>query len=373
MNDPRFDKLAQTLIGHSTRLQAGENILIEVSDIPSALTVAIVRAAQQAGGNVMLNVRDSVAGRAFLMGATEDAIKLNADVAVYQMKQAQVYIGVRGAHNSAELSDVPGDKMKMYGRLFGQPVHLEQRVKKTRWCVLCYPSHSMAQEAQMSTEGFEKFFFDVCTMDYSKMQSAVEPLKELMKKTDRVCITGPGTDLSFSIKDIGVIPCSGSHNIPDGECFTAPVKDSVNGALQFNVPTIEGGVTHDNVCLVFKDGKVTEATSSNTEKLNEVLDRDEGARYIGEFSIAYNPYILQPMKDILFDEKIAGSFHFTPGQAYEEADNGNRSEVHWDMVCIQRPEFGGGQIFFDDVLMRQDGEFVVDELQGLNPENLKSA
>jgi aminopeptidase len=173
--------------------------------------------------------------------------------------------------------------------------------------------------------------------------------------------------------DIGVIPCFGTHNIPDGECFTAPVRDSVQGEIQFNVPTIEHGVTHENVKLKFKDGKVVEATSSNTAKLNEVLDTDDGARYIGEFSIAFNPYILNPMKDILFDEKIAGSFHFTPGQAYEEADNGNTSEVHWDMVCIQRPEFGGGEIYFDDVLIRKDGLFVLDELQGLNPENLKSA
>ncbi|HEX8835136.1 MAG TPA: aminopeptidase, partial [Abditibacteriaceae bacterium] len=215
------------------------------------------------------------------------------------------------------------------------------------------------------------FFFNVCTMDYSKMAREVEPLRELMNRTDRVRLVGPGTDLAFSIKDIGVIPCSGSHNIPDGECFTAPIRDSVNGVIKFNVPTIEHGVTHENVELKFKDGKIIDASSSNTAKLNEVLDTDEGARYIGEFSLAFNPYILNPMKDILFDEKIAGSFHFTPGQAYEDADNGNKSEVHWDMVCIQRPEYGGGQIYFDDVLIRNDGLFVLDGLQGLNPENLK--
>ena len=223
----------------------------------------------------------------------------------------------------------------------------------------------------MSSEAFEDFFYDVCTMDYTKMQRATAPLKRLMEKTDKVRIVGPGTELEFSIKDIGVIPCFGSHNIPDGECFTAPVKNSVNGVISFNVPTIEHGVTHENVRLEFQNGKIIEATSSNTEKLNEVLDTDKGARYIGEFSLAFNPYILNPMKDILFDEKIAGSFHFTPGQAYEEADNGNRSEVHWDMVCIQRPEFGGGQIYFDNKLIRDDGLFVRKDLQGLNPENLK--
>lgn len=225
----------------------------------------------------------------------------------------------------------------------------------------------------MSTEAFEEFFFQVCTMDYDKMRRACEPLVELMEKTNKVHITGPGTDLKFSIKGIPAIPCFGERNIPDGECFTAPVRDSVQGQITFTAPTLEHGITHENVCLKFKKGKIIEATSSNTEKLNETLNRDEGARYIGEFSLGFNPYIVKPMKDILFDEKIAGSFHFTPGQAYEVADNGNRSEVHWDMVCIQRPDFGGGEIYFDGKLIRKDGLFVVPELEALNPEKLKGA
>ncbi|MDF2441691.1 MAG: aminopeptidase [Abditibacteriota bacterium] len=371
MHDSRYEKLAKLLVSHSTKLQAGENVLIEAHDIPAEFTVALLRQVQAAGANPMLNLRQGQVTRALLQGASEESMKLNADVGLYQMQQVQAYIGVRGGHNSAELSDVPGERMKLYTRHWMHPVHLEQRVKKTRWCVLRFPLPSMAQEAQMSTEAFEQFYFDVCTMDYAKMQEAVKPLQALMAQTDRVRLVGPGTDLSFSIKNIGVIPCYGTHNIPDGECFTAPIRDSVQGQISFNCPTIEHGVTHEDVKLNFKDGKIIEASSSDTAKLNEVLDTDDGARYIGEFSIAFNPYITKPMKDILFDEKIAGSFHFTPGQAYEEADNGNRSEVHWDMVCIQRPEFGGGEIYFDGVLIRKDGLFVVEELQGLNPENLK--
>jgi aminopeptidase len=371
MRDPRFDRLAKLLLSHSTKLQAGENVLFEVFDVPDEMSVALVEAAHKIGASPMVNIRSTAVTRALLLDLSEESIKLRADCALHQMRQAQVYIGVRGGYNSAELSDVPGEKMKLYTKHFLHPVHFEQRVKKTRWCILRFPSGAMAQGAQMSTEAFEDFFFRVCTLDYSKMQRATEPLQELMEKTDEVHIIGPGTDLKFSIKDIGVIPCFGTHNIPDGECFTAPVKGSVQGEISFNAPTIEHGVTYENVKLKFKDGKIIEATSSNTAKLNEVLDTDEGARYIGEFSLAFNPHILQPMKDILFDEKIAGSFHFTPGQAYEEADNGNRSEVHWDMVCIQRPEFGGGQIFFDGVLVRENGLFVPEPLQGLNPENLK--
>ena len=373
MKDPRFDRLADVLISHSTRLQPGENILIEATDVPAELTVAILRAAQAAGGNAMVNVRQSAVTRALFLGATDDSMLLNGHVGLHQMQQVQAYIAIRGADNAAELSDVPSERLKLYTKHWMHPVHMEHRVKKTKWVVLRYPSPSMAQEAKMSTEAFEDFFFEVCTFDYGRMKSAAEPLVERMERADHVRIVGPGTELTFSIKDIGVVPCYGDRNIPDGECFTAPVRDSVNGVLQYNAPTIEHGVTHENVRLVFKDGKIVEATSSETQKLNETLDTDEGARYIGEWSFGYNPYILQPMKDILFDEKIAGSFHFTPGQAYEAADNGNRSEVHWDMVCIQRPEYGGGEVFFDGELIRKDGLFVPEALQGLNPDRLKGA
>lgn len=371
MQDPRFDKLADVLVNHSTKVQPGDNVLIDASEIPEELTVAVLRAVQKAGGNGVVNVRQGKIMRAVLMGGTEESMKLNGEIALHQMQQMQCYIAIRGGANSAEMSDVPTDKMKLFSKLWMHPVHLEHRVKKTRWVVLRYPSPSMAQEAQQSTESFEEFYFDVCTFDYGRMAKAVEPLQALMEATDHVHIKGPGTDLQFSIKDIGVVPCNGDRNIPDGECFTAPIKDSVQGTLQYNTPTRNQGTSHENVRLVFKDGKIIEATSNNTVKLNEVLDTDDGARYIGEFSLGYNPFILKPMNDILFDEKIAGSFHFTPGQAYEEADNGNRSEVHWDMVCIQREEFGGGEIYFDGKLIRKDGVFVLPELEGLNIENLK--
>ena len=264
---------------------------------------------------------------------------------------------------------MPGERMALYSRIT-RPV-LNHRVNKTRWCVLRWPTPSMAQSAGMSTEAFENLYFDVCTMDYARMAKAQEPLARLMKKTDRVHIKGPGTDLRFSIKNIGAKMCKGDRNIPDGEVFSCPVRDSINGTIQFNTPTLYAGTKFENVRLEFKDGKVVDATSNNTKRLNEILDTDAGSRYTGEFSLGFNPYILSPMCDILFDEKIAGSLHLTPGQAYEDCDNGNRSAVHWDMVLIQRPEWGGGEIWFDDVLIRKDGMFMTRELKPLNPENLK--
>ena len=192
-----------------------------------------------------------------------------------------------------------------------------------------------------------------------------------MEKTDKVRLVAKGTDLTFSIKGIPAVKCAGHMNIPDGEVYTAPVKDSVNGVITFNAPTLENGIKHENVRLVFKNGRIVEATSSDTKALNDVLDTDEGARYVGEFAIGVNPYVTSPMLDILFDEKISGSIHFTPGCCYDDAYNGNKSSVHWDMVLIQTPEWGGGEIYFDDMLIRKDGLFVTESLRCLNPENLK--
>jgi aminopeptidase len=223
----------------------------------------------------------------------------------------------------------------------------------------------------MSTDAFEDFYFDVCNLDYNKMANAMEPLKQLMERTDKVRIVSPGTDLSFSIKGMNAVKCNGDRNIPDGECYTAPIRNSVNGVLSYNTPSVYEGTTFDNIRFVFENGKIVEASANHNDKINHIMDTDEGARYIGEFSLGFNPYIKDPMKDTLFDEKIDGSLHFTPGNAYDEADNGNVSAIHWDLVLIQRPEYGGGEVYFDDVLIRKDGRFVIPELLGLNPENLK--
>ena len=279
------------------------------------------------------------------------------------------YIAVRGGWNIAEMSDVPGEKMKVIAKKL-KPV-LDYRVKKTRWCVLRWPTPSMSQQAGMSTEQFEDFFFDVCSLNYSRMQPGMRALKALMDATDRVEIKGPDTDLRFSIKDIPAVSCGGTYNIPDGEVFTAPVKNSVQGYVSFNAPSIYQGVPFDSVRFEFRDGRIIDASGSQPAKLASILDSDPGARFIGEFSLAFNPYILHPIRDILFDEKISGSFHFTPGQAYEEADNGNRSQIHWDLVSIQRPDYGGGTIRFDGKLIREEGVFVPKALRSLNPENFK--
>jgi len=368
MHDPRCDRLASLLVNFSTRLKPGEKVLIDAFDIPPEMSVALIRAARAAGALPFVQINQARVSREVALSATPEQLDFSSKHELARMKAMDAYIAVRGSENISESSDVPAAQIKLLACKL-KPV-LDYRVKKTRWCVLRWPSPSMAQQAGMSTERFEKFFFDVCTLDYSRMQPGMKALKALMDRTDRIEIKGPGTDLAFSIKDIPAISCGGTHNIPDGEVFTAPVKKSVQGFVTFNAPTIYQGAAFDNIRLEFKDGKVADATGSNTPRLNEILNSDEGARFIGEFSLAFNPHILEPMRDILFDEKIAGSFHFTPGQAYEQADNGNRSQVHWDMVCIQRPEYGGGAIYFDGKLIRKDGLFLPKALQSLNPDRL---
>ncbi len=369
MTDPRIARLAKLLVEYSTELKQGDRVLLDLIDVPDEIGIELIRAARTVGATPIVEARHTRLGREILLGIDKKNAELIRDIELSRMRKVQAYIAIRGSANANENADVPSARMSLHSRIT-RPV-LNYRVNKTRWCVLRWPSPSMAQAASMSTEAFENLYFEVCTMNYRKMARAMQPLERLMKRTNLVQIKGPGTDLSFSIKKIGAKMCKGDRNIPDGEVFSCPIKDSINGRIQFNTPTLYAGTKFENVFLEFKDGKVVKATSNNTKRLNEILDTDAGARYTGEFSLGFNPYILNPMCDILFDEKIAGSLHLTPGQAYEECDNGNRSAVHWDMVLIQRPEWGGGEIWFDGKLIRKDGLFVARELKGLNPAKLK--
>ncbi len=369
MTDPRYKKLAKLLVNYSTGIKKGDRALLDMIDVPDEFSVELIRAVRAAGGTPIVEVRHTRVSRELLLDTNEKHAALARDIEMFRMKKMQAYIAIRGTGNMNENADVPTDRMQLYSRII-RPVQ-DYRVNKTRWCVLRWPTPSMAQAAGMSTEAFENLYFDVCTMDYAKMARAMAPLERRMKRADKVHLKAPGTDLTFSIKGIGAKMCKGDRNIPDGEVFSCPVKNSVNGVIQFNTPTIYSGTRFENVRLEFKDGKVIKATSNNTKRLNEILDTDAGARYVGEFSLGFNPYVLSPMCDILFDEKIAGSLHFTPGQAYEECDNGNRSAVHWDMVLIQRPEWGGGEVWFDGELIRKNGVFLSKDLKPLNPANLK--
>ena len=369
MSDPRFEALAAVLVRHSTRLKSGEHVLVDAFDIPDGFVVALLREIRKAKAIPFVQLHHATVSREMAMGASEAQLDISAELELARMKHMAAYIAVRGSNNVTEMSDVPESRLKLIGSKM-RPV-LDHRINQTRWVVLRWPTPAMAQLAQMSTESFENFFYRVCTLDYGKMKPGMAALKKLMDRTNLVHIKGPETDLRFSIKDIGAVACGGDRNIPDGEVFSCPVKDSVEGFVTFNAPTIYQGTGFDHIRLEFSKGKIINATAGgHTQRLNQILDSDAGSRYIGEFSIAFNPVILHPIRDILFDEKISGSFHFTPGQAYEIGGNGNKSQIHWDMVSIQRSDYGGGEIWFDGKLIRKDGRFVVRSLEALNPENL---
>lgn len=368
--DPRIKELSELLVNYSCDIQPGDKVLISYEgECCKNLARQLIKDVYKAGGLPYSEIRDATITREILLNCTEEQIMFKDKCDLDQMKGMQAYIAIRAGNNTAELADVPSEKLNLYSKL-SRPT-LDYRVNETKWVVLRYPNYSMAQLANTSLENFEDFYFDVCTLDYRKMSEAMTPLVDLMNRTDKVQIKGPGTDLTFSIKGIGAVKCDGLRNIPDGEVYTAPVRESMNGIISYNTPSEEQGFTYENIVFQVENGKIVKATANDTKKINDLLDVDEGARYFGEFAIGVNPYILHPMKDTLFDEKIAGSFHLTPGMCYEDAPNGNKSANHWDLVMIQRPEYGGGEIWFDDVLIRKDGIFVLPELEGLNPENLK--
>lgn len=368
--DCRIKKLAHLLVNYSTNIQKGEKCLIDYEgNAVKPLIRQLIKEVYAAGGIPYVTSRDSSINRELMLHTSEAQLEDMCRYQLERMKDMDAYIAVRGADNTSELSDVPSEKMTLWNKIL-DPV-LRYRVDKTKWVVLRYPNNAMAQLSNTSLEAFEDFYFDVCTLDYQRMADAMTPLVELMEKTDKVRLVGPGTDLTFSIKGIPAVKCCGLRNIPDGEVYTAPVRESMNGKISYNTQSLEMGFTYNNIVFEIENGKIVKATANDNEKINHLLDTDEGARYFGEFAIGVNPYVLHPMKDTLFDEKIDGSFHLTPGACYDTAPNGNHSAIHWDLVMIQREDYGGGEIWFDDVLIRKNGVFVIPELFGLNPENLK--
>jgi aminopeptidase len=371
VTDQRIRKLANILVNYSIRAKPGEKVLVQDTNLEVEFVRALVDAIHDAGALPFVTLRDRTVDRSLFRRATDAQLELQARFEADRMREMDCFIGFTSLRNQFAWSDFPGDRLDSYNRIVGKKVHMEIRVPDTRWVVLRYPSASFAQLASMSEEAFEDWYFEVCTMDYAKMSTAMDSLVALMAKTDKVRLAGPGTDLSFSIKGLPPIKCDGTMNIPDGEVYTAPVRDSVNGTISYNAPAERDGFTFERIKFEFEKGRIVKAEANDTARVNRVLDIDEGARYVGEFAIGVNPFITQPMKETLFDEKIAGSIHFTPGNSYDDCFNGNRSALHWDLVLIQTPEWGGGELWFDGRLVRKDGLFVVPELEELNPDRLK--
>jgi len=365
MKDPRIRELAEVLVNYSTRVKKGDVVLISAAGFEAAPLVQELYTLCLEKGAAYVEYEFSVPeiNRHFFNRATKAQLSWFPQHKLDFMKKATVYIGISAGENSMVMAQANQASMIAWSKLV-RPV-IDQRVKHTRWVITRYPTHGAAQEAKMSLEEYEEYIFSACCIDWAAESRKQEKLKRLMDRTDRVRIVASDTDLSFSLAGMPGIKCDGRYNIPDGEVFTAPVRDSVEGHITYNCPTVYQGKEFDGIRLEFSKGKIVRASAPGMdEPLNRILDTDEGARYIGEFAIGVNPGILEPARNILFDEKIFGSIHFTPGQCYDECDNGNRSAVHWDMVKLLR---GDGEIRFDGVLIQKDGRFVHKDLIPLNP------
>lgn len=362
-----WEKLANILLDHSLELKANDKLIIETIVEAKDLNKEILIQANKRGVYAELNLSDDDYKSLLLENKNNNIDNLevftNHDINKY--KDIDGVIAIRGFKNEFSAVDVDPILMQDIQR---KRMKLSEVIMSKKWILINYPTHAMAQKAKMSYDKYVEFCNQAMCSDYKAMRKNLLPLKELFNKTDKVHITSPGTNITFSIKGIDTVICSGENNIPDGEVFTAPVKESVNGVIKYNTYSIQQNKRWDNIELTFENGKIVKSTCDNAseDELSKLFDIDDGARYTGEFSIGVNNNIKNPIGDILYDEKIGGSFHLTPGVAYEDANNGNKSSLHWDLVLIQNESFGGGEIYFDDVLIRKDGKFVIEELLSLN-------
>jgi len=366
MLDPRIREMADVLVNYSTQVRKNDVVLISASGISCLPLVKEIYARCIEKGAKYVEYEFSIPEitRLFFNKAGVKQVAYFPQHKLDFMKQVTVYIGIGSAENSMVFSQANQDTMIAHARVL-RPI-IDRRVKNTRWVVTRFPTHGAAQEARMSLDEYEDYLFSSCCIDWREESRKQGKLKRLMDRTDKVKISASDTDLSFSIKGFKSIKCDGRFNLPDGEVFTPSPGESVEGYITYNCPSLYQGKEYNNVRFEFAAGKIIKASSaSSTDSLNRILDTDEGARYIGEFAIGVNPGIRVPMRNILFDEKIFGSFHLTPGQCYDECDNGNRSAVHWDLVKILT---GDGEIWFDNTLIQKDGRFVHKSLLDLNPE-----
>lgn len=361
----KLDILANKLVNYSLKVKENERVLINTYVNDEYFIKKIIDYIIKNKGIPFVRLNNNNINTYLLSKTLDNKYKELKKHSENDVDDYDAFIHIRYSLNDYNNKDINNEILKEVAITTKDSDYI--RINERKWILINYPSPTDAYKAKMSTDSYNEYALDVMVYDYEQMKKDLEPLKELMEKTNMVRIIGVNTDIEFSIKNMPVIPCIGEANLPDGELYTAPVKDSVNGIITYNTPSPYRGNIYNNISLVFKDGKIVSANcNGNKKELNDIFNTDEGAKYVGEFSFGLNPLIKEPMGDILYDEKIIGSIHFTPGQAYKDAYNGNDSGIHWDLVLIQREEYGGGEVYFDHTLIRKDGKFVLPELIHLN-------
>lgn len=364
--DPNI-QFAQTIVQYSCDVQKGDHVLVMSEGLAAKpLVMALVEAIYDAGAYPYVELVDTEIQRLILRRCEENQMAVFGDVSLEKLRKMDALVVISALDNPYQYQDVPTDRKNRYNQHFMQKCFFGHAVQKTKWLYIKYPTQGMAQMMGKNLDAFKQYYYDVCNLDYRALSQAMDPLVQRLGKADQVRIVGPGTDLSFSIRGIPVVKSDGRNGLPDGEVFTAPCRESVNGIITFNCPLFFRGMLLENIRLEVVDGRIVHATCNDSAMLNEILDTDAGSRYFGEFAFGLNPAVLSPMKDILFDEKMAGSIHMAVGNAYAMTENGNHSLIHMDIVCQQTPEYGGGEVYLDGILFRKDGVFMEAELEGLN-------
>lgn len=368
MTDPRVEKLAEVLVTYSTAVQPGDKVLVRGGTMAEPLLKAVYAKVLQAGGHPLMRVSLPGTEELFFRYASDEQLQHVPEPLKLVIETYDVSIGIGGAENTKALSGV--DPAKMVLRNQAQTELMKTYLQRSasgefRWVGTIFPTNAYAQDAEMSLSEYEDFVYGACMPEpddpvgyWQRFSAWQQRIVDWFKGKERVHVIGPETDLHLSIAGRVFINSDGKHNMPSGEVFTGPVEDSVEGHVYFSYPAIHQGREMTGVRLWFEGGRVVKASAEkNEEFLLKTLDTDEGSRYVGEFAIGTNEGITRFTRQILFDEKIGGSFHMAVGAGYPETGSKNESAIHWDMICDLRD---GGEIWVDDELLYKNGEFVIE-------------
>jgi aminopeptidase len=367
MQDPRIKKLANLLTTYCVAVEKGERVAIRTTLPAMPLARETYRAVLQAGGLPHIVLRDLGLAEIYLREADNDQLQYVDPFNQLAIEQFDCLIGISGSDNTRTLSSIDPAKQQIAAKANNEIAATMMRraaAGELRWVGTLFPTAAHAQEADMSLEAFEDFVYAACRLDsadpvadWTAVHARHAVLCDYLAGKENVRVIGPNADLTLSIKGRTFINGDGRHNMPCGEIFTGPVEQSVNGWIRYTYPAIVQGREVEGIELTFDTGKVVKATAAKNEAfLHQVLDTDPGARYLGEFAIGTNNHIQQFTKSILFDEKIGGTIHLAVGRSYPESGGLNQSAVHWDMICDMRD---GGQIFIDDELFYDSGNFTI--------------
>jgi aminopeptidase len=367
MRDPRVDALAKILVGYSTEVKEGEVVSIDGETAAAPLLLAVYEEVLQAGAHPVLNVALDGQIAAYFKHASDAQLEWISPFAEWMVDHADVRIAVGASTNTRELSGVPPERQTLRQSVTGDL--MSRAMKRSaeggfRWCYTLFPTSAYASEAEMSLADYEDFYFGACLANDPEPLTAWKRASEETRRLagwaegrEEVRVTAPGTDITLGVAGRRFIPCVGDNNMPDGEFFTGPVEDSVDGVVTFHLPAVIGGREVSGVRLRFEAGVVVEASAERGEEyLVKLLDTDEGARRLGELGIGTNYGIDRGTREVLLDEKIGGTVHMAVGTSYPESGGENESAVHTDLVCDLRL---GGKLEVDGIVMQEDGRFVV--------------